>query len=270
MTSDANSPQLTTRPDRRLFGELSWPEVNAAIARNAGVILPIGATEQHGPHLPLNTDVVLPTELALAVAEPLDLLVAPPIVYGSRSRPLSGGGQGFVGTTSLRGTTLIALVTDVVSEWLRHGFRRLAILNWHWENRNFVYEAAYEALDARRYPDAQIAVMEVPFGQLSPATMSTLYPDGFPGWETEHASIMETSLMLHLRPDLVQEEFLIDDEALRTPWYDVIPTPDDFVPTSGVLWKATQATREKGELAWREIVDGVSQGLMRDLPQLAQ
>jgi len=229
--------------------------------------LPIGATEQHGPHLPLNTDVVLPTEVALAVAEPLDLLVAPALAYGSRSRPLSGGGQGFVGTTSLRGPTFIALITDVLSEWLRHGFRRLAVLNWHWENHNFVYEGAYEALELRTRTDARIAVMESPFGQLSPETMNTLYPEGFPGWEPEHASILETSLMMHLRPDLVREELMIDDAAARSPWYDVLPTPDDFVPTSGVLWKATQATREKGELAWGEIVEGVSQALVKDLPR---
>jgi creatinine amidohydrolase/Fe(II)-dependent formamide hydrolase-like protein len=61
MTRDSESSRAA-RSDVRLLGELSWPEVEAAIARNAGVILPIGATEQHGPHLPLNTDVVLRTE----------------------------------------------------------------------------------------------------------------------------------------------------------------------------------------------------------------
>jgi creatinine amidohydrolase len=250
----------------RLLADLTWPEVDAAIERGAGIVLPVGSTEQHGPHLPLGTDAVLPSALALAVAEPLDLLVAPAVSYGYRSRPLTGGGQGFRGTTSLRGTTLMAVIEDVMREWIRHGFRRLLALNWHWENQNFVYEAVYEALGSGDPPDARVVVMESPFGSLSEETMTALFPEGFPGWETEHASIIETSLMLHLRPELVLEDRAVDDAAARSPWYDVVPTPAEFVPESGVLWKATQASREKGQLAWEEIVAQVQQVLEVELP----
>jgi creatinine amidohydrolase len=106
----------------RLLAEMTWPEVEEAIGRGAGVLLPVGSTEQHGYHLPLATDAILATELALAVAEPLDFLVAPAVAYGYRSRPLSGGGQGFVGTTSLQARTLMALVEDVLRELMRQGF----------------------------------------------------------------------------------------------------------------------------------------------------
>ena len=73
----------------RMLAEMTWPEVDEAIGRGAGVFLPVGATEQHGYHLPLARDVVLPTELALAVANEYDFLVAPPVIYGYRSRPPS-------------------------------------------------------------------------------------------------------------------------------------------------------------------------------------
>jgi creatinine amidohydrolase len=256
------------RPVRtRLFAELTWPEVREAVERGAGAILPVGATEQHGHHLPLSTDVVLPTELALAVAERHDLVVAPAVHFGSRSRPLSGGGEGFPGTISLRATTFMETVEDVLRELLRHGFRRLALLNWHFENQNFLYESAWLALDEGRRDDARALVVEQPFSELSEETMGALFPEGFPGWDVEHAAILETSLMLHLRPDLVLFDRAVDDEAARHPFYDVVPIPEDFVPASGSLWKATQASAEKGRLAWAEIVAGLDQALADDLPR---
>src|SRR5689334_20970217 len=92
------------------LANMTWEEVDAAVARGAGIILVAAATEQHGPHLPLGTDSIIGTELALEVARGLDLVVAPTLTYGYRSRPLSGGGQRFPGTTSVRATTLIAVV----------------------------------------------------------------------------------------------------------------------------------------------------------------
>jgi creatinine amidohydrolase len=250
----------------RLLAELTWPEVGEAIARGAGVVLPVGATEQHGPHLPLSTDAIFARELALAVAEPLDLLVAPTIAYGYRSRPLSGGGQGFVGTTSVSGSTLMGLVEDVLRELIRHGFRRLVLLNWHFENQGFLYEAAYRAREPHSEDRGRIMVMEAPFENLSEQTIEALFPDGFPGWATEHASIIETSLMLHLHPELVRFDRAVDDKAERSPWYDVIPTPSEFVPASGTLWKATQGSADKGHRAWPEIIAQASDAIAQELP----
>jgi creatinine amidohydrolase len=251
----------------RLFAELTWPEVAEAAARGAGVVVPVGSTEQHGPHLALSVDAVLPTELGLAVADEHDLLITPAVHFGYRSRPLSGGGQGFPGTISVRAQTLIMTVEDVLRELLRHGFRRLMILNWHFENQNFVYESAWLALDQGRRDDARVMVVEQPFSQLSDDTMALLFGDEFPGWDVEHAAIMETSLMLHLRPELVLFDRAVDDEAARHPFYDVVPIPDEFVPRSGTLWKATQASEEKGRRAWAEIVAGLDAAVAADLPR---
>jgi creatinine amidohydrolase len=248
----------------RRLEEMTWPEVHAAAERGAGVILPVGSTEQHGYHLPLATDAILPTELGLAVAGSLDMLVAPAVQYGYRSRPLSGGGEGFPGTLSVRAATLMAVVEDVLHQLIRHGFRRVVVLNWHYENQNFVYEAAWLAKERDR-GDARLMVCELPFSELSSTTMELLFPEGFPGWDVEHASIMETSLMLHLRPDLVLMDRAVDDEAERHPWWDVVPTPDAFVPVSGTLWKATQASAEKGGAAWSEIVEALRSAIGSEL-----
>jgi creatinine amidohydrolase len=248
------------------MADMTWPEVEEAIERGAGVILPIGATEQHAYHLPLSTDVTLPSELGQAVAEPLDLLVAPPVVYGYRSRPLSGGGQGFVGTLSVSARTLMGVVEDVTYELIRSGFRRIVLLNWHFENANFIYEAAYLAHQRAEPTEARIMVVEAAFAELSPAAMDALFGDEFPGWDREHAAVLETSLMLHLRPESVLFDRAVDDEAARHPFYDVIPTPGDFVPVSGALWKATQASAQKGRIAWAEIAENLAVAIRDELP----
>jgi creatinine amidohydrolase len=146
------------------------------------------------------------------------------------------------------------------------GFKRIALVNWHFENQNFIYEAAYLALE--RYPDsgARIVLAEHPFAELSQDTLDVLFPDGFAGWDVEHAAGMETSLMLHLRPELVIFDRAVDDASERHPWYDVLPIPGDFVPKSGTLWKATQASDRQGKVAWEEIVAQFRSAVATEVP----
>jgi creatinine amidohydrolase len=249
----------------RRLAELTWPEVRDRAAGGAAVVVPVGSTEQHGHHLPLCTDVVLPEQLALAVAESLDVLVAPAIGYGYRSRPLSGGGEGFPGTISVSGRTLMSVVEDVLLGLVRSGFTRIAVLNWHYENSNFVYEAAWLAHERACSDALRVMVIEAAFSELSDEVMDTLFGGEFPGWDVEHAAVLETSLMLHLRPDLVRFDRAVDDAAERHPAYDVVPPPADFIPRSGALWKATRASPEKGAAAWPEIVSRVRDAIALEL-----
>src|SRR4051794_23007486 len=105
-----------------MIAEMTWTELRDAVSGGYGVILPIGATEQHGPHLPLTTDCLLPLAVARGASQRTNSLVATPIYYGCSSKPLSGGGQGFPGTTSIRGETMIRLIHDLVEEFIRSGF----------------------------------------------------------------------------------------------------------------------------------------------------
>jgi creatinine amidohydrolase len=230
---------------------LSWPEVRDAAARDRTVILPIGAIEQHGPNLPIDTDAYLATMLALAGARELAALVAPVLAYGCRSRPQSGGGELYPGTLSLQGTTFIQLVSDVVGGLLRHGFRNVLVFSWHMENRGFVYEAASVATSG--YADVKVVVMEEPFDSLSDSAMTTLFPDGFPGWPLEHAGVLEMSLMLFLRPELVGRRDRAGDRLDVRP-YDVLPEATPGPHETGVLWDASGSSAESGELAFGEIV----------------
>lgn len=252
------------------LADMTWTAIAQAVDEGFGVILPTGTVEQHGPHLPVSTDYTIATRLAEAAAAQLNMLVAPTLAYGYRSRPLSGGGDGFVGTTPISGHTYIALVADILDSFIEQGFRSIALVNWHFENQNFLYEAVHSAMRRTRHPDLKILLFEHGLGNnLTESTKELLFDGDFQGWALEHAAVYETSLMMHLCPELVDVSKIQDDKAPRRIWYDVFPTPDDAVPASGVLWKASGSTAEKGELVWREIVAALVGAILTEIPSVA-
>ena len=231
--------------DTKLMEDMTWEEVRDAAAAELPVVLSIGSTEQHGPHLPLSTDCIIPVGIALRAAAEVPLIVAPPIRYGAKSRALSGGGETFPGTVSLRGHTLIETLRDVLIGLGRSGLRKICVQNWHYENAGFLWEACDLAVESNQ--DLKLLLLEDPFPSFTDAELSALYPEGFPGWDVEHASIAETSIMLSLRPDLVRTDRIVDDEAARHPSWDVVPAPPEFIPQSGVLWHPSVASADLGE-----------------------
>jgi creatinine amidohydrolase len=235
--------------DSVFMAELSWPEFEAKVAAKVPVLLPLGATEQHGPHLPLSVDVVLPTGVSDRVAKAIGGLVAPTIPYGYKSQPRSGGGQAFPGTTSLDANTFALVVRDIIRDLGHHGVRRLVVVNGHFENSWPAVEGVDLGLrELRRDGIGDMQVLRLEYWDfVTRATLDRLFPDGFPGTELEHASLLETSLMLLLRPDLVAMEKAPSDGPAKFPTYDKHPTPQGFVPASGVLAVAHGATAEKGQ-----------------------
>lgn len=238
-----------------LVEHMTWKEYGDEVGRRI-IILPVGSLEQHGPHLPLNTDVVISRGLAIMGSEEVKAMVLPPIVYGYKSEP-TGGGQLFPGTTSLDGTTLINLTLDTLRETYRHGGRKFFILNGHYENVAFVTEGV--ELFLRDADDAHVVLMSW-WDQVSDGMIDELFAEaGFPGWDMEHAALTETSLMQYFTPELVRENRIIDDQSERKVTYSVFPPPDQIIPKSGVLYKATYASREKGEKLAKQVVGTVVQ-----------
>ncbi len=103
---------------------MSWTVYRDRLAGDPIIFLPVGALEQHGPHLPMGCDAILASAMAARVADALDGLQLPALRYGYKSQARSGGGQLFPGTTSLDGATLTAMVRDILREVARHGERR--------------------------------------------------------------------------------------------------------------------------------------------------
>jgi len=238
---------------------MTWEEYRDEVSRRI-IILPVGSLEQHGPHLPLSVDVVIPTNLARMVCEELDAMVLPPIAYGYKAE---SGGQLFPGTTSLDGTTLINLTLDILRETYRHGGRRFLVLNGHYENVAFVEEAV--RLFLRDADDTRVVILSW-WDQVSDEMIDELFAEaGFPGWGVEHAAITETALMQYFAPELVREDKIIDDQSERVPTYSIFPPPDDIISRSGILYKATYASREKGEKLAKQVVGTIVQIARQEL-----
>lgn len=233
------------------MAELSWPEFEVKVKAGVPFFLCVGATEQHGPHLPLNVDVVLPTGVAARVAAKVGGLVAPTIPYGYKSQPRSGGGQAFPGTTSLDAHTLGLVLRDVIRDLALHGVRKLVVINGHFENAWPVVEGIDLAVrEIRRDGIDDFVVLRLEYWDfVRRETLLSLFPDGFPGTELEHASLLETSLMLLLRPELVEMDKVPTDGPASFPIYpyDRTPVRPDLVPASGVLARAERSTAEIGQ-----------------------
>lgn len=244
-----------------LLMDMTWPEAAQAIAEKRVLIFVVGTVEQHGPHLPLGVDAYLPMEIAGRVASRIGAVVAPCTNYGYKSLLRAGGGPHFPGSTGLRGRTLIALVQDLMESFIAQGWRRFLVLDWHLENTPFVFEGVDEAVrKANLGTELKVVKIDNPNGlgvAARPGLEDHLFGEDFPGWAVEHASIWETSAMLAAFPELVREELIADGQPPQPFDYDVLPTPRDGAPPSGIFWKASLSTKEKGEQILEATVDGI-------------
>jgi creatinine amidohydrolase len=249
------------------MADLNWFDYSKRIAEQSPVMfLPVGAIEQHGHHLPMDCDVVIPEALSLRAAERVGGLVAPPIIYGYKSQPRIGGGNHFLGTTSLDGETVIHMARDLVREFARHGLRKLVTMDAHYENTMFLIEGIDLALrDLHAQGITGMKILRFAYFEFtSQETIKNVWSEGFSGWALEHAGVMETSAMLYLDPDRVHLERLIDHPPANFPPYDVYPVSREnvpAVPSSGALMSAKAATRAKGKLLVEEWVSGIAEAV---------
>jgi len=252
--------------DSVFYAEHSWPEVEAKIAAGAPLFLPLGSTEQHGRHMALNVDVVLPTGVAERAARRVGGLVLPTIAYGNRSQPKTGGGPGFPGTLNLSAQTFSLVVRDVVCELFRQKARRIVVVNGHYENIAPSVEGIELALDkiGRDQTDGLVVLRLDHWDMVQPETLDRIFPDGFPGIELEHASVLETSMMMALRPDLVDLSRASHDGPADFLPYDRFGKPCDEVPPSGVLSLTEGSSAEKGEWLLADCEAGIVAAIERE------
>jgi creatinine amidohydrolase len=177
---------------------MTWPEVRAAVdAGHDTVVAPFGATEQHGPHLPLGTDALFGDELGAAVAERLGACLAPTMPIGCSRHHLA-----FAGTLSMDEETFHRVVADTV-QTLGLCFRRIVLLPTHGGNFRPLGDAV-----AKLPPHPGVDV--VSFNDVTLLTEATLGVSADLGISSAeggiHAGEWETSMLLALRPDLVRME----------------------------------------------------------------
>lgn len=226
--------------------EITWDDFQAFVRRNGVLVVPVGSMEQHGLHLPLGVDAIIPYEIARKLAEKSDVVVAPQIAWGYKPQSGSSGGPDFPGTCSLDGATLTGLVRDFVRDLIRHGMQKIIILDGHYENSMFLNEGADLALrDSGRPANVKVVVAKW-FELIRPEEYEKIFP-GFEGLALEHAANMETAMMLYFKPKLVKTDRIAGDSAERYPPYIVLPPTKDLIPKTGVLTKIKNVNAQQGE-----------------------
>ena len=242
-----------------LMAGLSWPEFARRIEGGAPVFIPVGATEQHGWHLPLGVDAVIPGWICAEVAKECGGMVAPAIAYGNRSQPLSGDGPAFLGTINITAMTIAWLLRDIITELYRDGARHMVVINGHYENVWPSVEGIELALDRiGRDPASGLKILRIDHWELvRTEILARVFPDGYPGIELEHASVIETSIMLKVRPELVALSEALNDGRARFKPYESFLGPITEVPPSGVLSEARGSSAEKGEWLLADVVERV-------------
>lgn len=249
--------------NRVRIAELAWPVYAEKVKSGAVVLVPVGALEQHGPHMSMNPDVLLPTAISERVAAQMGALVAPAIAYGYKSQQKSGGGNHMPGTTSLDGLTVTSIIRDVLKELARHGVRKVVLVNGHYENSAFITEGVDLALRELRWDgirDFRSIILSY-WDFIDQQTIDAIYQGDFPGWAVEHGGVLETSLMLHLHPDLVDMSQVRDHPPATFPPYDFFPIKPEWTPESGCLSSASRASAEHGQLILTVCVQGIGDAL---------
>lgn len=183
---------MTEPTTPRRWGEMSAPALEAAAAAGDVVLLPVGAVEQHGPHLPTDVDIRCALSVAeAAAARRAHLIVAPPVWWG-----LSDAHRGFAGVLTLRPETFLNLLRDLCDSILDSGFRKLALVVAHGSNRavtQIVVSEMTQRRDARVLQVNYLPLAAKTFGQVRASPVGGDF----------HAGEAETSLLLHLAPELV-------------------------------------------------------------------
>lgn len=251
--------------------EMTGQEVEAAVARTRVVLLPVGATEAHGPHLPLGTDTMEAREICRRVAlrlarEGRAVVIGPVIPFGTSSFHL-----GFPGTVSISSRTLIALLSEIAASLHMTGFRDFALVHGHDGNLPSMMVAAQEIVDT--LPDARALVLNwlAPLSKVYHTIQRSTKGEG-------HGGEGETSRLLVTHPELVH--------PARGPAHHLSPEEmrriqgPEHVKTGGGIFYATRRYRdhtpwghigdpglaraETGERGYEVIVEWIASVLARD------
>jgi creatinine amidohydrolase len=257
------------------YEKLTWPEINDAIDLRKVCVVPCGAVEQHGAHLPLDVDIVCPTGIACGAGRliPAQMLVLPTVCYG-----YTGHVMDFPGTINNHFEHFIDHVLDITKSLAYHGFKKILLLNGHGSNMpnlDLVARRTNLETDAECIVAAWWNLLTVDKTFL-PRWRESKFPGG-----CAHACELETSLYMYLDGDNVRTEQIRSDvirfnqEESPFNWVDLFAAgPATLVSwtssysDTGVLGDAALASADKGRQAYEEAVKQLARfiGWFRERP----
>jgi creatinine amidohydrolase len=218
--------------------ELSWVDVAAHIARDPRMIVPVGALEQHGPHLPLGANVLIARRVAVDLSVEFNVLRAPTIYYGVNVK----AAQNYAGTATLRQKTLHRSMNELLAAWEQHGITEFILITAH---RHEPHLDALATLITRTARVRVISVWDVDVSDLLETQPGTL-----------HAGEAETSLMLFLYPETVRMDRARDFELSESQYKRYLKGQMVVPPAggAGVVGHPTAATAAKGESIYKRML----------------
>lgn len=246
------------------LAEMTWQEAKQAAEENRLVIVPVGSTEAHGPHLPLDVDTHQATYVGEQLAERVGAVVAPTLPFSYAVTWLS-----FAGTISLTAETFQQVLVEVVESLAANGFRRIMILNAHRPNGTSVDVAARRVID-NLDPGADLQVSALSYWEPGAARVHALRRSQVGGMG--HACEFETSFQLATRPELVHMERLEGVHAPLVGWdlvapgepsrtYEAWPAPSAAHPA--IFGDPTVATAESGQAFLEAVLDALVEHVRR-------
>jgi creatinine amidohydrolase len=247
------------------YEEMTWQEAGQAVSGDPVAVLPVAVYEDHGPHLPVNTDVFLCTTVCeRAVAGiPSEAVLIPPVTHGYSPHHMD-----FPGTIAIGWQTFINYVKDVCLSLVHHGFKRILIVNGHGSNTSPLDIAARETIIESKGDILCASLNYWTTGKLR-SKGNNIRQSDYGG--TSHAGEFETSIYLALRPDLVDMDKAVDERSPLSASFqndllmgrhpegaqaNMMPFWSSMTK-SGVRGDATKATAEKGKLFLEAAVEGL-------------
>lgn len=227
---------------------LSWVDVAAHLARDPRLLMPVGAFEQHGPHLPLGSNVLIARSFCADLSRENGILMAPTFAFGVNVRTE----RAYAGTASLGRKTLHRGMNELLDSWEGHGVTEFIIITAH---RHEPHLHALATLVTARARVRVVDVWDVPIGDLLAGQDAAL-----------HAGEAETSLMLHLHPDLVRmdraRDFQLSSDEFRRYMRGGMPSPPPG--GNGCVGRPTLATAEKGRIIYDRILGAIRRAVFRE------
>ncbi len=220
------------------WSRLTWPEAETAVREMPACLVPFGAIEEHGPHMPLQADNLLAEEVCRRVCERTGVILMPTVPYGQ-----VWSAYRFPGTLSMSVDTLIAFTIDLVRSLRDHGFKLVLLHSGHVGNLVGLREAIRRC-DAEM-PDVKVVLLDRLAAALAEVEDVLTTRRSHPYYL--HACEIETSMVLEVAPEQVHMERAVCEYPDYPYDFDATPTRWDLVTKSGVLGDATAATPEKGK-----------------------
>ena len=222
--------------DKTILAEMSWKEAENRMKQARAVIVPLGSLEQHGYHMSLQTDNIVGEYVAGVLAKRTGCVVLPVLPYGQ-----VWSAKDFPGTISLRERTFIEVVKDIVTSLEHKGARNVILFASHWGNTAPAKIAARELLDESGYTNVYyLSYMDLKKHGKGIMETELWNGSGF------HAAEIETSIVLHIRPESVDMEKTVCEYPQVPGDVNIRPVPWITFCESGIFGDAAKATAEKG------------------------